>query len=95
MRYVEYGINPQLVQLVKMKLKDPVLREQVKNMLQGVTKEHLHHPATVRQLINAVSSVIGVAIDEQQAANITRFVIDLKIDPNNMFHLIKLWGMFR
>src|SRR5690606_16589819 len=38
-RYVEYGINPQLVQLVKMKLKDPVLREQVKNMLQGVTKE--------------------------------------------------------
>jgi len=95
MRYVEYGIDPQLVQVVKQRLKDPVLRERVKSMLQGVTKEHLQHAATVRQLIHAVSSVIGVPISEQQTANITQFVIDQKIDPNNMFHLIKLWGMFR
>lgn len=94
-RYVEYGISPQFVQAVKQRLKDPVLREQVKGMLQGVTREQLQQPSTVRYLIDSVAAVIGIAIDEQQAANITRFVIDQKIDPNNMFHLIKLWGMFR
>lgn len=95
MRYVEYGISSELVQAVKERLKDPVVREQVKAMLQGVTKEHLQHPAVIRQLIASVSSVIGIAIDEQQTVSITQFVLDQKIDPNNMFHLIKLWGMFR
>lgn len=95
LRYVQYGIDPQLVYVVKQRLKDPIIRERVKNMLQGVTREHLQDPATVRHLIDAVSSVIGVAISEQQAVNITYFVIDQKIDPNNMFHLIKLWNMFR
>ena len=75
--------------------RDPVLREQVKNMLQGVTKQHLQDPAVVRQLIASVSSVLGIVIGEQQTANITQFVIDQEIDPNNLFHLLKLWGMFR
>ena len=95
LNYVAYGINPELVQTVKQRLKDPVLREQVKNMLQGVTKQHLQDPAVVRQLIASVSSVLGIVIGEQQTANITQFVIDQEIDPNNMFHLLKLWGMFR
>lgn len=95
MNYVAYGISPELVQTVKQRLKDPVLREQVKNMLQGVTKQHLQDPAVVRQLIASVSSVLGIVIGEQQTANITQFVIDQEIDPNNMFHLLKLWGMFR
>lgn len=95
MNYVAYGISPELVQTVKQRLKDPVLREQVKNMLQGVTKQHLQDPAVVRQLIVSVSSVLGIVIGEQQTANITQFVIDQEIDPNNMFHLLKLWGMFR
>jgi hypothetical protein len=95
LRYIEYGIDPYLVYVVKERLKDPVLREHVKMMLQGVTKEHLQHPATIRQLIDALSAVIGVAVSEQQAENITRFIIDQQIDPNNMFHLIKLWNMFR
>jgi|GEM_PF-153485 hypothetical protein len=94
-RYMEYGIDPDLVHAVKQRLKDPVLRERVKNMLQGVTKEHLQHPATIRQLITAISNVLGITVSEQQAANITRFVIAQKIDPNNMLHLMKLWGMFR
>jgi hypothetical protein len=29
------------------------------------------------------------------ANQIVQMVIDLKIDPKNTFHLIKLWGMFR
>ncbi len=95
LNYVAYGISPELVQTVKQRLKDPVLREQVKNMLQGVTKQHLQDPAVVRQLIASVSSVLGIVIGEQQTANITQFVIDQEIDPNNMFHLLKLWGMFR
>lgn len=95
LNYVAYGISPELVQTVKQRLKDPVLREQVKNMLQGVTKQHLQDPAVVRQLIVSVSSVLGIVIGEQQTANITQFVIDQEIDPNNMFHLLKLWGMFR
>jgi len=93
--YMDYGIDPDLVHAVKQRLKDPVLRERVKNMLQGVTKEHLQHPATIRQLITAISNVLGITVSEQQAANITRFVIAQKIDPNNMLHLMKLWGMFR
>lgn len=95
MRYVEYGIDPQLVHAVKQRLKDPVLRETVKNMLQGITKEHLQDPATIQHLIHSISAVIGIPVSQQQTVNITHFVIDQKIDPNNMFHLIKLWSMFR
>lgn len=95
MNDVAYGISPELVKAVKQRLKDPVIREQVKHMLQGVTKQQLQNPAVIRQLIASVSSVLGIVIGEQQTASITKFVIDQKIDPNNMFHLLKLWGMFR
>jgi hypothetical protein len=30
-----------------------------------------------------------------QEEQIVAFVLAQKIDPNNTFHLLKLWGMFR
>lgn len=92
---MHYGIEPQLVEQVKMKLKQPANKERVKLILQGVTKADLQNKLTVRKLIGDISRAIGVKLSERQTENVIAFVIAQKIDPNNTFHLIKLWGMFR
>lgn len=92
---MHYGIEPQLVEQVKMKLKQPDNKERVKNILKYVTKADLQNKLTVRKLVGDVSRAIGVKLSERQTENIVAFVIAQKIDPNNTFHLLKLWGMFR
>lgn len=95
MGYQQYGIPQELVEFVKAKLKNPDTKERVKQLLQGVTKSDLQDPAKVKKLVDATAKVIGTKISDQQTKNIVRFVIAQKIDPNNTFHLIKLWSMFR
>ncbi|MBO9606098.1 MAG: stage VI sporulation protein F [Paenibacillaceae bacterium] len=95
MSYMHYGIEPQLVEQVKMKLKQPDNKERVKHILQYVTKSDLQNKLTVRKLVGDISRAIGIKLSERQTENIVAFVIAQKIDPNNTFHLLKLWGMFR
>ncbi len=95
MSYQQYGISEQLVEKVKKKMKNPLLKEKVKNKLEGITKHDLQQSAKVKSLIQSVSKQLGIKIDAAQTENITKFVIDQKIDPKNTFHLIKLWNMFR
>ncbi len=92
---MHYGIEPQLVEQVKMKLKQPDNKERVKHILQYVTKSDLQNKLTVRKLVGDITRAIGIKLSERQTENIVAFVIAQKIDPNNTFHLLKLWGMFR
>jgi hypothetical protein len=45
--------------------------------------------------LGKIAKVLGEKLTERMADNIITFVIAQKIDPNNTFHLIKLWGIFR
>lgn len=95
MSYQQYGIDPELVDRIKRKMKNPLTKERIKAMLHGVSKADLQNPAKVRSLLNRAAKVFGESLTERQSAQIVQFVIAQKIDPNNTFHLLKLWGMFR
>ncbi|OGX68368.1 MAG: serine/threonine protein kinase [Paenibacillus sp. RIFOXYA1_FULL_44_5] len=95
MGYIKYGLDPELVERVKWKMKNPVLKDRVKSALNGVTKYDLQDPAKVKALVLKLSNLAGERLSAQQTAQIVNFVLAQKIDPNNTFHLIKLWGMFR
>jgi len=64
-------------------------------ILHGVTKYDLQDRWKVKRLIGQMSKVLNERLSDQMEENIVQFVIALKIDPNNTFHLIKLWNMFR
>lgn len=95
MSYVQYGISRELVERVKAKMKNPVVKDLVAALLRGVTKADLQNRAKVRALLQRVSGVMGIKLTEAEAQAIVQFVIDQRIDPNNTFHLLRLWGMFR
>ncbi|WJH33225.1 stage VI sporulation protein F [Paenibacillus aurantius] len=95
MSYLNYGIDRDLVERIKLKLKNPVYKERVKNLMNGVTKADLQNPNKVSRLLSQTAAALGEKLTAQQADGIIRFVIAQKIDPSNTFHLIKLWGMFR
>ncbi len=95
MNYQQYGISKELVERVKKKMKIPANKERVSAILDGVTKQDLQNRAKISKKLNAVCKALGENPSEQQKESIVHFVIEQKIDPNNTFHLIKLWGMFR
>ncbi|MNC81274.1 hypothetical protein D3C75_1343520 [compost metagenome] len=49
----------------------------------------------VRRLVRNAAAVLNEKLTGAQEDQIVKFVIAQKIDPNNTFHLIRLWGMFR
>lgn len=95
MHYHRYGIPPELVERVKVKLKNPVLKEQVKQILRDVTKYDLQDRLKVRQLLGQISRVLNERLTEHQKDAIVQFVLDQKIDPKHKLHLLRLWSMFR
>ncbi|MNI65817.1 hypothetical protein D3C73_1213400 [compost metagenome] len=64
-------------------------------MINGISKQELQDTAVVRRLVRKASAVLGEKLTSAQEEQIVKFVIAQKIDPNNTFHLIRLWGMFR
>lgn len=95
MGYQQYGISPQLVARIKLKMKNPAIKERVKKLIEGVSKKDLQDPARVQRLIKSSTAILDEKLTGAEESQIVRFVIAQKIDPNNTFHLIKLWGMFR
>lgn len=93
--YSQYGISVDLVERVKAKMKDPAVKETVKQTLHGVTKADLQNRVKVKSLLNRMTKIMGISLTAAEKSNIVQFVIDQKIDPKNTFHLIRLWGMFR
>lgn len=95
MSYHKYGIDPALVERVKLKMKNPVVKDRMKQLLNGVTKYDLQDRVKVRRLLKTACGILHERLTSVQEEQIVSFVIDQKIDPNNTFHLLKLWGMFR
>lgn len=95
MSYQLYGIDPALIERVKFKLRNPVIKERLIMLLQSVTKADLQNRMKVTQLIGIASGVLGENLTGFQANQILEFILSQKIDPSNTFHLIKLWSMFR
>ncbi|EGL18965.1 MULTISPECIES: stage VI sporulation protein F [unclassified Paenibacillus] len=95
MSYQQYGIDPALVERVKWKMKNPEIKERVKRLLEGVTKYDLQNRQKVAAFVAQFSKVLGEPLTQAQSSSLIDFVIAQKIDPNNTFHLLKLWGMFR
>ncbi|GLI06995.1 MULTISPECIES: stage VI sporulation protein F [Paenibacillus] len=95
MSYTQYGFDPAQVERIKLKMKNPETKERVKMILQGVTKYDLQDRVKVRRFVGMLTKVLGERVTEQQTEQLVQFVISQKIDPNNAFHLIKLWSMFR
>ena len=95
MIYTKYGISPELVERVKLKMKNPEIKERVRMILHGVNKSDLQDRMKIRKLISLSSKAMGESISAQQTENIVAFVMAQKIDPANTLHLLKLWSMFR
>jgi len=93
--YEKYGISAELVERVKMKMKDANVKHRVMADLQHVTKADLQNRETVRRLVGVCADALGEPIGERQTDSIVQFVVTQKIDPQNALHLIKLWHMFR
>lgn len=93
--YQQYGISPQLVERIKLKMKNPAVKERVKMLVDGLTKSDLQDRAKVRRLVKSSTKLLSEQLTGAQEEQIVQFVIDQKIDPRNTLHLIKLWGMFR
>lgn len=93
--YEKYGISTELVERVKVKMKDPATKERVKTVLHNVSKTDLQNRAKVKRLIGLTTKALGEKLSDQQTEKVVQFVLAQKIDPNNTFHLIKLWNMFR
>jgi len=93
--YQRYGINQEFVQRIKLKMKNPVVKERVKMVLADITKQDLQDRNRVRKLTIQTAKVLDEKLTEHQLGQLIQFILDQKIDPNNTFHLIKLWGMFR
>jgi len=95
MSYQTYGIRPQLVERVKVKLKNPATKDRFRLLLGNVTKSDLQERAKVRKLVKSAAIILQEQLTETQEEQIVSFVIGQKIDPNNTLHLLKLWNMFR
>ncbi|MFD0697148.1 stage VI sporulation protein F [Paenibacillus sp. GCM10027628] len=95
MSYQQYGIDPALVERVKFKLNNPEIKERIQMLLQGITKADLQNRTQVMRLLGLAAGIFGEKLVGNQANQIVDFIIAQKIDPSNMFHLIKLWAMFR
>ncbi|AZK47003.1 stage VI sporulation protein F [Paenibacillus lentus] len=95
MSYQQYGISPQLVERIKLKMKNPAVKERIKGLVDGLTKADLQDRSKVRRLVKSASSILNERLTSVQEEQIVQFVIAQRIDPRNTLHLIKLWGMFR
>jgi hypothetical protein len=95
MSYTQIGIPEEVVHRVKLKLKNPQIKERVKMILHGVTKSDLQDRTKIKRLLIMGAKAVGETLTAKQQETIIAFVISQKIDPKNTFHLIKLWSMFR
>ncbi|MCM3746131.1 stage VI sporulation protein F [Paenibacillus pasadenensis] len=95
MSYVKYGIRPEFVERVKLKMKNPAIKERISMLVNGLTKYDLADRGKVQKLVKSAAVILQEKLTPAQEEQLIQFVLSQKIDPNNTFHLIKLWGMFR
>lgn len=90
----KYRLKPQFVERVKWKLKDPVIKKRLKEMLAGTTKADLQNRTIIKRLLKQVTKLLREPLTQQQEEQVIQFIMAQKIDPNNTLQLLKLWAMF-
>ncbi|MFX3633315.1 MAG: stage VI sporulation protein F [Candidatus Pristimantibacillus sp.] len=95
MSYQKYGIRPQLVERVKTKMQNPVVKDRIRLLLGNVTKYDLQDRVKVKKIVKSAAVIVQEQLTDTQEDQIIAFVLGQKIDPNNTLHLLKLWAMFR
>lgn len=95
MSYQKYGIRPQLVERVKNKMQNPVIKDRIRLLLGNVTKYDLQDRVKVKKIVKSAAVILQEQLTDTQEDQIIAFVLGQKIDPNNTLHLLKLWAMFR
>lgn len=95
MSYQQFGISSQLVERIKLKMKNPTTKERVKKLVEGLTKADLQDRVKVRRLVKQSAALMGEKLTSVQEEQIVQFVLYQKIDPKSTLHLIRLWSMFR
>jgi AAA+ ATPase superfamily predicted ATPase len=93
--YSEYGIEREWVEKLRKKAKDPLKKERLKELADGLTREDLADPDTVSSLVDRSLKILNEKTPERQKRQMVRFVLEQQIDPNNFMHLLRLWNMFR
>jgi len=91
----KYGIKPELVERVKLKFKNPVVKDRIMRLIDGVTKYDLQDRAKVKRLVAQSARILNETLTAVEEEQIVSFVLAQKIDPKNTLHLIRLWSMFR
>ncbi|MNW70958.1 hypothetical protein D3C74_505200 [compost metagenome] len=51
---------------IKLKMKNPAVKERVKNMINGISKQELQDTAVVRRLVRNASAVLGEKLTSAQ-----------------------------
>ncbi|MBP1999365.1 uncharacterized protein YpuA (DUF1002 family) [Paenibacillus shirakamiensis] len=95
MNYRQFGISEQLVERIKLKLKNKSVKDRVKKLVEGLSKADLQDPSKVQRLVKSSSTILSEKLTGAQEQQLVQFVVAQKIDPKNTLHLLKLWGMFR
>ncbi|THF73246.1 stage VI sporulation protein F [Cohnella fermenti] len=95
MSWQKFGIRPDLVERVKFKMKNPTIKDKIKQLLEGATKYDLQDRLKVRKYVKSAAKILNEPLTDVQEEQLVAFVLAQKIDPRNTLHLIKLWAMFR
>lgn len=93
--YESYGIDRIWVERLKKKAKEPYRKERLKELADGLTKEDLQSPDLVADLVSQSLKILGEKSTSRQKEQLVGYVLDQRIDPNNVLHLFKLWNLFR
>ena len=91
----KHGISPARMERVREKVKHPAVRERLKTMTAGLTKQDLQDRARVRSLVRSVSRILKEPLTAEEENLLVDYVLAQRIDPRNKLHLLRLWAMFR
>jgi hypothetical protein len=83
-----------LRQKLRVALHKPGNKDKLVRLLRGVSKEDLQQPTKVYALVGKLAAALMVPLSTAEMQQLTTFFVSKRIDPNNPFHLIRLWAMF-
>jgi len=90
----KHGISPARMARVREKMKHPAVKERLKALTAGLTKQDLQDRATVRSLVRTVSRILKEPLTPDEENLLVDYVLAQRIDPRNKLHLLRLWAMF-
>lgn len=90
----KHGISPARMARVREKMKQPAVKERLKALTEGLTKQDLQDRAKVRSLVRTVSRMLKEPLTPDEENLLVDYVLAQRIDPRNKLHLLRLWAMF-